>query len=134
VPEGGLGPAGEVIPVAIIDKAPSAELRPDQKDQDSLPPYPVLDDILSMMVEDELPIAEIVARGQGRYDLALVKRVERLVYLAEYKRRQAPPGVKVTRKAFGLGRKYPVTNGYRDESGAAGPGATVINIATQGVE
>jgi NAD+ synthase len=112
-----LGPAGEVIPTAIIDKAPSAELRPDQKDQDSLPPYPVLDEILTGLVEDELSLAEIVARCEGRFDMRLAVRVERMVYLAEYKRRQAGPGVKLTEKAFGLGRKYPITNGYRDASG-----------------
>jgi NAD+ synthase len=111
------GPAGEVIPASIIDKAPTAELRPGQKDQDSLPPYPVLDEILAGLIEDELSLAEIVARSDGRIDMALAKRVERMVYLAEYKRRQAGPGVKLTDKAFGLGRKYPITNGYRDASG-----------------
>src|SRR5690606_12129278 len=110
-----LGPAGEVIPQSIIDKAPSAELRPDQTDQDSLPPYPVLDAILEALVEEELSIGEIAGRG---FDLDLVRRIEKLVYIAEYKRRQAGPGVKLTCKAFGLGRKYPVTNGYRDRSGA----------------
>jgi NAD+ synthase len=117
-PGGSLGPAGDVIPQAIIDKAPSAELRPDQKDQDSLPPYPVLDAVLEALVEDELSVAEIVARG---FDPELVRRIERLLYLAEYKRRQAGPGVKLTDKAFGLGRKYPITNGYRDMSGKDGP-------------
>ena len=117
VPGDCFGPAGEIIPISIIDKAPSAELRPDQKDQDSLPPYPILDEILTGLAEDELSVAEIVERGEGRFDLALVKRIERLLYLAEYKRRQAGPGVKLTKKAFGLGRKYPITNGYRDESG-----------------
>jgi NAD+ synthase len=109
-----LGPAGEVITQNIIDKAPSAELRPDQKDQDSLPPYPILDEILVGLVEKELSLAEIVAAGEGRFDLALVQRIERLVNIAEYKRRQSAPGVKISRKAFGLGRRYPITNGYRD--------------------
>jgi NAD+ synthase len=109
-----LGPSGEVIPQSIIDKAPSAELRPDQKDQDSLPPYPVLDAILESLVEDELSVAQTVAKG---FDLALVKRIEKLLYIAEYKRRQSAPGPKLTWKAFGLGRKYPITNGYRDMSG-----------------
>jgi NAD+ synthase len=68
------------------------------------------------MVEDELSVAEIVRRGEGRFDRALVKRVERLLNLAEYKRRQSAPGVKMTKKAFGIGRKYPITNGYRDEN------------------
>jgi NAD+ synthase len=116
VPDGSLCPHGDVIPQNIIDKAPSAELRPDQKDQDSLPPYPILDEVLTGMIEDELSVAEIVEKGHGRFDRALVKRVERLVLIAEYKRRQAAPGVKLTKKAFGIGRKYPITNGYRDES------------------
>ena len=105
-----------MIPQSIIDKAPSAELRPNQTDQDSLPPYPILDEVLTGLVEDELSVAEIVARGHGRFDRALVKRVEKLLLIAEYKRRQAAPGVKLTKKAFGIGRKYPITNGYRDES------------------
>jgi NAD+ synthase len=116
VPDGSLCPHGDVIPQNIIDKAPSAELRPDQRDQDSLPPYPILDEVLTGLIEDELSVAEIVAKGQGRFDRTLVKKVERLVLLAEYKRRQAAPGVKLTKKAFGIGRKYPITNGYRDES------------------
>ncbi|MEP7241644.1 MAG: NAD+ synthase [Devosia sp.] len=116
VPDGSLCPHGEVIPQAIIDKAPTAELRPNQTDQDSLPPYPILDEVLTGMIEGELSVAAIVDKGQGRFDRALVKRIERLVLLAEYKRRQAAPGVKLTSKAFGIGRKYPITNGYRDDS------------------
>ena len=108
-----LGPDGIVIPQAIIDKAPSAELRPDQTDQDSLPPYPVLDEILTALVEDEKSIAQIVAMG---HDEALVQRIERLLNIAEYKRRQSAPGPKLTVKAFGLGRKYPITNGYKDRT------------------
>jgi len=108
-----LGPEGEIIPPAIIAKAPSAELRPDQTDQDSLPPYPVLDDILTCLVEEEMSLGEIAARG---HDAALVKRIERLVNIAEYKRRQAAPGPKLSPRAFGLGRKYPITNGYKDGS------------------
>jgi NAD+ synthase len=107
------GPSGEVIPQAIIAKAPSAELRPNQTDQDSLPPYPVLDAILTGIVEEELSLAEIVARG---YDQALVERIERLLNIAEYKRRQSAPGPKLTPKAFGMGRKYPITNGYKDRT------------------
>jgi NAD+ synthase len=114
-PDDCLGPSGEIIPVSIIDKAPSAELRPNQTDQDSLPPYPILDAVLEAMVEQELSVAEIVAKG---FDWGLVKHIEKLVNIAEYKRRQAAPGVKLTPKAFGIGRKYPITNGYRDESGA----------------
>jgi NAD+ synthase len=113
VPGDCLGPAGEVIPQAIIEKAPSAELRPDQKDQDSLPPYPVLDAILTGIVEDERSIAELVADG---HDQALVERIERLLNIAEYKRRQSAPGPKLTAKAFGLGRRYPITNGYKDRT------------------
>jgi NAD+ synthase len=115
-----LGPSDEVITQNIIDKAPTAELRENQKDQDSLPPYPILDEILSGLVEKELSLAEIVAKGDGRFDLALVQRIERLTNIAEYKRRQSAPGVKITRKAFGLGRRYPITNGYRDVRAAVG--------------
>ncbi|MBY3221919.1 NAD+ synthase [Rhizobium laguerreae] len=111
VPPDALGPSGEVIPQNIIDKAPSAELRPDQKDQDSLPPYPVLDDILECLVEKEMAVEEIVARG---HDVATVHRVEHLLYLAEYKRRQSAPGVKITKKNFGRDRRYPITNLFRD--------------------
>ena len=111
VPPGALGPSGEVIPANIISKAPSAELRPNQTDQDSLPPYPVLDDILECLVEGEMSVEEIVARG---HDVATVHRVEHLLYLAEYKRRQSAPGVKITRKNFGRDRRYPITNRFRD--------------------
>ncbi|MDQ0456077.1 NAD+ synthase [Rhizobium paknamense] len=111
VPPGALGPSGEVIPTNIITKAPSAELRPNQTDQDSLPPYPVLDDILECLVEKEMSVEEIVARG---HDVATVHRVEHLLYLAEYKRRQSAPGVKITKKNFGRDRRYPITNRFRD--------------------
>jgi len=126
-----LGPDGEVITQNIIDKAPSAELRPNQKDQDSLPPYPILDEILHGLVELELSVAEVVQKGQGRFDRDLVKRVEKLLYVAEYKRRQSAPGVKITRKAFGLGRRYPITSGYRDE--VAEVGATP-QLVSKGLE
>ncbi|NNL13226.1 MAG: NAD(+) synthase, partial [Acidimicrobiia bacterium] len=99
-----------VIPVAIIDKPPSAELRPDQLDTDSLPPYDVLDAILEMYVEGDASIGEIVAEG---FDEALVERITRLVDRNEYKRRQSPPGVKITTKAFGKDRRLPITNWYR---------------------
>ncbi|MDB5597443.1 MAG: synthase, partial [Hyphomicrobiales bacterium] len=115
-PEGALGPDGVVIPENIIVKPPSAELREDQKDEDSLPPYPVLDDILECLVEREMRVSDIVARG---HDLALVKKIERLLYLAEYKRRQSAPGVKVTRKNFGRVRRYPIVNRFRDSGQAA---------------
>ncbi|MDI6025996.1 NAD+ synthase [Corticibacterium sp. UT-5YL-CI-8] len=111
VPAGALGPSGIVIPTNIIDKAPSAELRENQTDQDSLPPYPVLDDILECLVEGEMGTEEIVARG---HDEATVHRIEHLLYIAEYKRRQAAPGVKITRKNFGRDRRYPITNRFRD--------------------
>ena len=111
VPPGALGPSGEVIPKNIIDKAPSAELRENQTDQDSLPPYPALDDILECLVENEMGVDEIVARG---HDRATVTRIEHLLYIAEYKRRQAAPGVKITKKNFGRDRRYPITNRFRD--------------------
>jgi NAD+ synthase len=101
----------EVIPTRIITKAPTAELRENQKDQDSLPPYDVLDDILDGLVEREQSVAEIVGRG---HDMALVKRIQHMLYIAEYKRRQAAPGVKITRRSFGRDRRYPITNGFRD--------------------
>ncbi len=103
---------GGVIPDRIITKAPTAELRENQKDQDSLPPYEVLDDILEGLVEREQPVAEIAARG---HDVALVKKIQHMLYVAEYKRRQAAPGVKITRRNFGRDRRYPITNGFRDQ-------------------
>ncbi|HET8728765.1 MAG TPA: NAD+ synthase [Alphaproteobacteria bacterium] len=106
-PAGALGPAGRVIPERIITKPPSAELKPDQTDQDTLPPYDALDDILNCLVEQELGLAEIVARGHAPETVA---RVWRLLDRAEYKRRQAPPGVKLTRRSFGRDRRYPITN------------------------
>jgi NAD+ synthase len=110
-PDGALGPDGVVIPPNIITKAPTAELRENQTDQDSLPPYEVLDDILHGLVESEMRVADIVARGHA---LETVKKVERLLYLAEYKRRQAAPGVKVTKRSFGRDRRYPIVNRFRD--------------------
>ena len=110
-PEGLKGPAGEVIPTRIITKAPTAELRENQTDQDSLPPYPVLDGILNGLVEEEKTVAELIAAG---FEEATVRRVEHLLYIAEYKRRQAAPGVKITTKNFGRDRRYPITNRFRD--------------------
>ena len=112
MPKGGLGPAGAVIPENVITRAPSAELRPDQTDQDSLPAYAVLDDILECLVEGEMRVADVVKRG---HDIETVRKVERLLYIAEYKRRQAAPGVKITRKNFGRDRRYPITNKFRDK-------------------
>jgi NAD+ synthase len=106
----GLGPDGPVIPEAIITRPPSAELRPDQKDSDSLPPYEVLDDILLGLIEQELSAAQVCARG---HDPAVVKRIENLLYIAEYKRRQAPPGTKLGPRNFGRDRRYPITNAFR---------------------
>jgi NAD+ synthase len=111
-PQGALGPDGIVIPENILSKAPTAELREGQKDQDSLPPYEVLDDILRGLVEQELRVCEIVDKG---HDLETVKKIERLLYIAEYKRRQSAPGVKVTRRNFGRDRRYPVVNRFRDQ-------------------
>lgn len=110
-PDGLKGPAGEVIPTRIITKAPTAELRENQTDQDSLPPYPVLDGILNGLVEEERTVADLIADG---YEEATVRRVEHLLYIAEYKRRQAAPGVKITTKNFGRDRRYPITNRFRD--------------------
>lgn len=110
-PKGCLAPDGIIIPERIITKPPSAELKPDQKDQDTLPPYEVLDDILECLIEKEMAVRDIVARG---YDRVLVKRVEHLLYLAEYKRRQAAPGVKITARNFGRDWRYPITNWFRD--------------------
>ncbi len=101
---------GSVIPQRVIERAPSAELRPDQKDSDSLPPYEVLDPILEAFIEEDLSVDEIQARG---FDRATVGRVLDLVKRNEYKRRQAPPGVRVSRRAFGRDWRYPITNGYR---------------------
>ncbi|MGZ5914981.1 MAG: NAD+ synthase, partial [Hyphomicrobium sp.] len=119
VPKGGRGPKGVVIPEGILTKVPTAELRPNQTDQDSLPAYPVLDDILACLVENEMPLSEIVARG---HPAETVKKVERLLYLAEYKRRQAPPGVKISARNFGRDRRYPIVNRFREELRAATTG------------
>jgi NAD+ synthase len=109
-PRIGLGRDGPVIPDNIITKPPSAELRPDQKDSDSLPDYPVLDKMLHALVEEERSVDEVVAQG---FDRDTVVRIERLLYLAEYKRRQAPPGVKLGTRNFGRDRRYPITNAFR---------------------
>jgi NAD+ synthase len=105
------GRARAPIPERILTKAPSAELKPGQTDQDSLPPYEVLDGILKGLVEEEATLDEIVRRG---FDPATVERVQRMLYATEYKRRQAPPGVKLGARAFGRDRRYPIVNGYRD--------------------
>jgi NAD+ synthase len=116
VPKGARGRSGEVIPQNILTRPPTAELRENQTDQDTLPPYEVLDDILACLVEGEMPLKDIVARGHA---VETVKKVERLLYLAEYKRRQAAPGVKISARNFGRDRRYPITNRFREEVGAA---------------
>jgi len=108
------GAAAHPIPERILTKPPSAELRPNQTDQDSLPPYAELDGILQGLVEEEATLDEIVARG---YAPATVERIQRLLYASEYKRRQAPPGVKIGGKAFGRDRRYPLVNAFRDRIG-----------------
>ena len=117
LPIGALGRAGVVIPPRIVDKPPSAELRPDQKDSDSLPPYPVLDSILKGLIERDLDTSALAGEG---HDPATVDRVWRLLEGAEYKRRQAPPGVKITSRSISRERRYPIVNGFR---GRAGGGA-----------
>ncbi|MBI3677895.1 MAG: NAD+ synthase [Proteobacteria bacterium] len=111
VPKGALGPTGRVMPENVITRPPSAELRENQKDQDSLPPYDILDGILECLVENEMKFEDVVKQG---YHPATVKRVEQLLYVSEYKRRQAPPGVKITSRNFGRDRRYPITNAFRD--------------------
>jgi NAD+ synthase len=98
------------MPQRVIDKPPSAELREDQKDEDSLPPYSVLDPILYGLVEQEKSVDDLVAMG---FDRETVARVERLLYVAEYKRRQSPPGVKLGGRNFGRDRRYPISNAFR---------------------
>lgn len=109
-PAHGLGPAGSVIPGRSLTKAPTAELKPDQTDQDTLPPYDILDGILEGMIEGDMGLKDLAARG---YDAATIKKVRRILDAAEYKRRQAPPGVKITSRAFGRDRRYPITNGFK---------------------
>jgi NAD+ synthase len=111
LPDGAQGPSGHIIPESSLTKAPTAELRPNQTDQDTLPPYEVLDAILHALIEEEHSVDDIAARGFPR---ETVTRVQRLLYMAEYKRRQAPPGVKITRKNFGRDRRYPLTNAFRE--------------------
>jgi len=106
-----MGPAGEVIPPGVIDKPPSAELREDQKDADSLPPYEVLDAILEQLIDFEASVAEVVALG---HDAATVRKVEHLIYISEYKRFQSAPGTRLTPRSFWLDRRYPIANRWRD--------------------
>ena len=106
------GPEGLVIPPRVIDKPPSAELRADQRDDDSLPPYPVLDAILDGLVEREASVADLVGEG---FDRSTVKKVENLLYISEYKRFQAAPGTRLTKRAFWMDRRYPIANRWRDQ-------------------
>lgn len=108
-PDHGLGPHGVVIPEHIITKPPSAELKPDQTDQDTLPPYEILDDILHCLIEKDMSVSDISSRG---HDRETVLRIWKMLDHAEYKRRQAPPGVKITSRAFGRDRRYPITNHF----------------------
>ena len=108
-----MGPEGVVIDPRIIDKAPSAELRADQKDEDSLPPYPVLDGILQMLVDDEASVADCIAAG---FERETVKKIEHLIYISEYKRFQSAPGTRLSPRAFWLDRRYPIANRWRDHS------------------
>jgi len=110
-PAHALGPKGRVMPENVITRPPSAELRENQKDQDSLPPYDILDGILECLVENEMSFEATCAKG---YHPATVKRIEQLLYVSEYKRRQAPPGVKIGPRNFGRDRRYPITNAFRD--------------------
>jgi NAD+ synthase len=124
-PDDALGPAGEVIPPDIITRPPTAELRENQTDQDSLPAYEVLDAILERLVEREEPLDQIIAAG---FDRETVTRIDHLLNVAEYKRRQAAPGVKVTRKNFGRDRRYPITNRFRDRGEALpAPDETLVS-------
>ncbi len=108
-----MGPPGEVIPTAIIDKPPSAELREGQKDADSLPPYDVLDAILEQLIDLDASVADVVALG---HDRDLVRKVENLIYVSEYKRFQSAPGARLTKRSFWLDRRYPIVNRWRDPS------------------
>ena len=109
-PNGALGPAGTVMPERIISKPPSAELKPDQKDADTLPPYDELDAILQGLIEDEANVQDIASRG---FDIEVVMKIWQMLDRAEYKRRQAPPGVKIGHRAFGRDRRYPITNSFK---------------------
>ena len=108
-----MGPSGEIIPPRVIDKPPTAELRDDQRDDDSLPPYDVLDGVLTGLVDDEKSVADLVADG---FDREVIKKVEHLLYISEYKRFQSAPGPRLTMRSFWLDRRYPIVNRWRDNS------------------
>jgi NAD+ synthase len=128
-PEGALGPDGTIIPDNVLARPPSAELRENQTDQDSLPPYDQLDAVLARLIEREEPVATIVAAGFPR---DMVMRIERMLHLAEYKRRQAAPGVKVTLRSFGRDRRYPIVNHFRDPGNALPETAPSVRGAATG--
>jgi NAD+ synthase len=106
-----MGPDGIVVPERIITKPPSAELKPDQTDQDTLPPYEELDAILDCLVEKDMGVAATAEAGHER---ELVQRIWRMLLNAEYKRRQAPPGVKISQRSFGRDRRYPITDAFKE--------------------
>ena len=107
------GPNTELINSSVLSKAPSAELRDNQKDEDSLPDYEILDSILKGFIDDDKSVAEIVNMG---FDRKIVKEIEHLIYISEYKRYQSAPGTKLSRRAFWLDRRYPIVNQWRDKS------------------
>ena len=115
VPSASLLDKKSVIPQNIITKEPTAELKPNQMDKDTLPPYEVLDQILYLLVEKESSISEIVDKG---FDFEVVTKVQNMLYNSEYKRRQAAPGVKISERNFGYDRRYPITNAFRDGKGS----------------
>ena len=115
VPSASLLDKKSVIPQNIITKEPTAELKPNQMDKDTLPPYEVLDQILYLLVEKESSISEIVDKG---FDFEVVTKVQNMLYNSEYKRRQAAPGVKISERNFGYDRRYPITNAFRDSKGS----------------
>ena len=112
-PKNIFGPEGKVIPSSILEKEPSAELRENQRDSDSLPPYEELDKILEFLVDYEMSIKEIINKG---FNEETIKKIENLLYISEYKRRQSAPGVKISQKNFGRDRRYPITNRFRDKN------------------
>jgi NAD+ synthase len=112
-PKNILGSEGNIIPSSILEKEPSAELRENQKDTDSLPPYEELDKILEFLVDYEMSIKEIINKG---FNEETIKKIENLLYISEYKRRQSAPGVKISQKNFGRDRRYPITNRFRDKN------------------
>jgi len=132
IPEGARGPAGIVIPESVIAKPPTAELRANQRDDDTLPPYDVLDPILERLIEREQAVADIVAAG---FERQTVLRIEAMLARAEYKRRQAAPGVKVTLRSFGRDRRYPIANRFRDDGAPLpAPDQSLLPVGTGRME